>query len=239
MASRKYLVGICSYNEADKIRRTIERFSDYECYDVLIVDDGSTDGSLKEFPPGKPIAVIRNPTARGAGYGTRQIIAFAKQHGYEFVFFVSGNDKDRPEDIYKMKEALDAGYELVQGSRYLKGGVHGNMPFYRKVATRCLHPWLFSLISGQWITDSTNGFRAIKTSLADDPRIDLQQPWLDQYELEPYLFYKAIKTGHRVTEVPVSKIYPPKEQGYTKMKPFSGWWSILRPLIYLGLGLKK
>ena len=128
---------------------------------------------------------------------------------------------------------------MIQGSRYLPGGVFGRMPFYRKIATRFLHPLLFSLISGMRVTDSTNGFRAMRISMRDDERLDLDQPWLDKYELEPYLFYKAIKLGYKVKEVPVSKIYPPKKEGYTKMKPFSGWWSILRPLVYLGLGIKK
>jgi dolichol-phosphate mannosyltransferase len=113
------------------------------------------------------------------------------------------------------------------------------MPFYRVVATRWIHPLLFSLITGRWITDSTNGFRAIRLSILDDKRIDLYQDWLDRYELEPYLFYKIIKLAYRFTEVPVTKIYPPKVQGYTKMKPITGWWSILRPLVYLGLGIKK
>jgi dolichol-phosphate mannosyltransferase len=89
------------------------------------------------------------------------------------------------------------------------------------------------------ITDSTNGFRGIRTDMVKDGRINLDQKWLDQYELEPYLFYKAIKCGFKVKEVPVAKIYPSKEEGYTKMKPFVGWWSILRPLIYLACGIKK
>ena len=72
-----------------------------------------------------------------------------------------------------------------------------------------------------------------------DERIALDQPWLDKYELEPYLFLKAIRLGYKVKEVPVSKVYPPKELGYTKMKPLVGWWSILRPLVYLGLGIKR
>ena len=40
-------------------------------------------------------------------------------------------------------------------------------------------------------------------------------------------------------EVPVTKVYPPARLGQTKMKPIVGWWSILRPLVYVGLGLKK
>ena len=102
-----------------------------------------------------------------------------------------------------------------------------------------VHPWIFSLITGRWITDSTNGFRAVRTSVFNDQRINLNQPWLDQYELEPYLVYKAIALGYKFTEVPVSKIYPPRRFGYTKMRPLTGWWSILRPLVFLGLGLKK
>ena len=75
--------------------------------------------------------------------------------------------------------------------------------------------------------------------LLEDPRIALDQSWLDEYELEPYLLFKAIRLGYGFAEVPVTKIYPPRKQGQTKMKPITGWWSILRPLIYLGLGLKE
>ncbi|MDP2654784.1 MAG: glycosyltransferase family 2 protein [Candidatus Omnitrophota bacterium] len=236
---KKYLAGICSFNEGDKIRRVLRKFNDYEMYDVLIVDDGSDDNSVDAPAPGLPVTVIRNPKTMGAGYGTRQIMAYAKERGYEAILFVSGNDKDDPADMAKLRKALDDGYDFIQGSRYLPGGRYGQMPFYRIVATRWIHPLFFSLITGKRITDSTNGFRAIRVSLYDDPRIDLSQSWLDAYELEPYLFYKAIRLGYRVTEVPVSKIYPPRKQGYTKMKPFSGWWSILRPLVYLALGIKK
>jgi len=75
--------------------------------------------------------------------------------------------------------------------------------------------------------------------MLNDPRLDLDQRWLNAYELEVYLFFKAIRLGYKVKEVPVTKIYPPHELGYTKMKPITGWWSILRPLVFLGLGLKK
>jgi hypothetical protein len=72
-----------------------------------------------------------------------------------------------------------------------------------------------------------------------DPRIDLKQGWLDEYELEPYLYLRTIQCGYRTFEVPVTKVYPPKKLGQTKMKPITGWWSILRPLVYVGLGIRK
>jgi dolichol-phosphate mannosyltransferase len=75
--------------------------------------------------------------------------------------------------------------------------------------------------------------------LLDDPRIRLDQSWLDEYELEPYLYWKAIRLGYPTAEVPVTKIYPPKSVGYTKMKPIIGWWSMLRPIVFLGLRIRS
>ena len=236
---KKYLVGICSYNEGEKIKRVVRKFSDYERYDVLIVDDGSTDGSIDRLSQNPSLYIIHNAATRGAGYGTRQIIAYGKEKGYLAAIFVAGNDKDSAEDVGKLINAVEDGYDFIQGSRYLKGAHYGKMPFYRIMATRFLHPVLFSLITGKWISDSTNGFRAVRLSLTADPRMDLNQKWLDAYELEPYLFYQAVRLGYKVKEVPVTKIYPPASEGYTKMKPWSGWWSILRPLVYLGLHIKK
>ena len=89
------------------------------------------------------------------------------------------------------------------------------------------------------MTDTTNGFRALRLSLFKDERINIDQEWLNTYELEPYLLFKAIQLGYKVTEVPVTKIYPPKKLGYTKMRPIVGWWSILKPIFYLGLGIKR
>ncbi|MCB9757739.1 MAG: glycosyltransferase family 2 protein [Candidatus Omnitrophica bacterium] len=236
---KKYLIGICAYNEGDKIRRVMQKFCDDQLYDLLIIDDASTDGSLEKLPPQRPIVVMRNETQKGAGFGVRKILDYARDKGYAAVFFVSGNDKDDPADIVKLKNAIEKGFDLVQGSRYLPGGGYGQMPLYRRIATQYVHPVAFSIFSGKRITDSTNGFRAVRLSLLNDSRINLNQAWLNEYELEPYLFFKAIRLEYKVTEVPVTKIYPPKAEGYTKMKPFSGWWSILRPLFYLGLGIKK
>jgi dolichol-phosphate mannosyltransferase len=113
------------------------------------------------------------------------------------------------------------------------------MPGYRVLGTRVVHPTIVSLAARKRVTESTNGFRAFRTALLRDPRVDWRQPWLDRYELEPYLLIKAIRLGYRHMEVPVTKIYPRSEEGYTKMRPFVDWWSIIRPVVYLGLGLRK
>src|SRR6516162_9861365 len=114
----------------------------------------------------------------------------------------------------------------------------GDMPLYRKFATR-LHPLLVSLFCGKRVTESSNGYRAMKVAVLADPRIDLHQNWLDGYELEVYLLMKLIKLGYRTTEVPVSKIYPPKTVGNTKMRPLVDWWNMLFPIFVTGLGIEK
>ena len=79
----------------------------------------------------------------------------------------------------------------------------------------------------------------MKRSVLDDGRIDFYQDWLDHYELEVYLLMKLFKLGYKTTEVPCTKIYPAKKLGRTKMRPIVDWWRILRPVFYLGLGIKK
>ncbi|MBU4333191.1 MAG: glycosyltransferase family 2 protein, partial [Candidatus Omnitrophica bacterium] len=170
----------------------------------------------------------------------RTAIKFAREKGYEVLVIMAGNDKDDPQQISNLIDPiLNEGYDFIQGSRYVgKNGVGGDMPFYRKLATKA-HPILMSIITRSKVTDSTNGFRAFKLSIFDNANIDIDQPWLDKYELEPYLLYKAIKLGYRFKEASVTKIYPSRKLGYTKMRPVTGWWSIVRPLIFLGLGIKK
>ncbi|MCK5231181.1 MAG: glycosyltransferase family 2 protein [Desulfobulbaceae bacterium] len=238
--SLKVLVSIFAFNEGRKLEVTVRRFPNPRNYDVMVMDDGSTDGTRDMLRRHPSILVLRNNENVGVGYGMRRVFRYALENSYDVVVPYAGNNKDRPDDIPVLLEAIRNGHDFVQGSRYKKGGMYGNMPFYRQLATRFVHPWIFSLVAGSHITDSTNGFRAIRTTLFKDKQIDLDQEWLDRYELEPYLFLKAIKLGYRVTEVPVTKIYPEKGLGkYTKMKPVWGWWSILRPLIFVWFKMKE
>ena len=176
----------------------------------------------------------------GVGAAIRAGFQIALDEGFDVAVVIAGNNKDSPEEIPLLLDPIiDKEADFVQGSRFLKAHADfGPMPLYRKLATR-IHPQLFSLVSGKRVTESTNGFRAVRRAVLEDPRIRLTQSWLDGYELEPYLYISAIRSGYRTEEVPVTKVYPPKSQGQTKMKPITGWWSMLKPLFYLGLRLRK
>ena len=242
----KILVCPVAFNERIKLRSVIERFLNSGLLgkvDYLIVDDGSNDGTTEMIAEYKDrgVQTIRHVQRSGVGVAIRTAIEHARQAKYDIIVIMAGNDKDNPREIPSLFEPIvQDGFELVQGSRYFgKVGSGGQMPLYRKLATR-LHPWVFSILTGHKVTDTTNGFRAIRLSIFDDQRINLNQEWLNTYELEPYILWKVITLKLKFKEVFVTKIYPPKQLGgYTKMIPLISWWSILKPLFYLKLRIKK
>lgn len=238
MSPLRVLVATFAYNEGEKILTTVQRITSAVKHDVVVMDDGSDDGSIEPLRQ-YGVTILSTPRRHGIGYQMKQCFEHALKQGYDVLVIMAGNNKDDPAEMHRLLDPIFADRaDFVQGSRFLAGGGHGNMPLYRRFATR-LHPMLFSLAARKWVSESTNGYRAFRTSILKDPKIDWRQDWLDRYELEPYLLYKAIRLGYRHEEVPVTKIYPPKKLGYTKMKPLVGWWSILRPIFLLGLGIKR
>ena len=153
---------------------------------------------------------------------------------------MAANGKDNPQEIPRLLTAVEEGYDYIQGSRFLPGGQSENLPLFRRLMVPA-SARLYRLLTGFPGTDALNGFRAYRLSLLKDPRINIWQDWLDRYELEMYLHYKVLSLGYKVKEVPVTKSYKHFKKGmsYSHIRPFVDWWSIIRPIVFLALGVRK
>jgi len=226
-----------AFDETGKIGDVVRKVPRRLAAAVIVVDDASRDQTSEEARAAGAEHVIRHPVNRGVGAAIRTGLMAAREMGFTYAAVLSGDDQHEPDELERALPPLFEGRaDLVQGSRWLPGGATPGIPPDRRWLTR-LYAQLFRLASGYPSTDGTNGFRAFRLALLDDPRIRLDQSWLDRYELEPYLLFQVVRCGYRVCEVPVTVRY--HARGTTKMRRLRDGWRILRPLIYLRLGLKR
>jgi dolichol-phosphate mannosyltransferase len=227
------------HDERDKLVLLAPKLKDGLVDKWLPVDDASTDGGATLLHE-RGVETLRQDRRRGIGAAIRRVIRYGRENGYDLIVVLAGNNKDDPAEIPRLlAPILEDRADYVQGSRFLSGGSSPHLPAFRRAAIQVLSV-LFRIYARRTCTDLTNGFRAYRLSLFDDPRIDVEQDWLDDYELEYYVHWKVYTLGYRVVEVPVTKTYP-SERGveYSKVKPFTGWWRMLRPFVFLALGIKK
>ncbi len=232
------LTAIVVYNEGEKLRRTLQTIPADRTFDVLVVDDASTDdvaGILREFD----YPSITHKVNSGVGRSIKTAIEYAQKNGYQIIAIAAGNGKMQIQEAEKLIAPIrEEGYDYIQGSRYLAGGRYENLPLFRRIAIP-IFTWLVWLLTGYKGTDATCGFRAYRLSIVDLPGVNIGQDWLDCYELEFYLHYYATKKKLKIKEVPVAMLYPESMENYSKIKAVTGWWSMIRPWVFLKLGLRK
>ncbi len=221
-----FCVVIPVINEGERIRRLLERMATHrvaDIADIIIVDGGSTDGSLA-------LEALRQYAVRGllvkTGPGKlsaqlRCAYAFALDQGYQGIVTIDGNNKDDPEAIPRFIAALEQGFDFVQASRFLPGGRGINTPLLRHLAVRYIHAPLLSLASGFKWSDTTQGFRAYSRRLLLDERLAPFRDVFDTYELLAYISYRAPRLGYRCIEIPTVREYP-MDQVPTKISGVAG-----------------
>ncbi|MEW6251517.1 MAG: glycosyltransferase family 2 protein [Planctomycetota bacterium] len=227
------------WNEEAKLAALAPRLRAGLVDEWVAVNDGSTDGG-PDLLRRCGVTVLDQPHS-GAGAAIKRAVRYGLDHGFDLIVLMAGNNKDDPEEIPRLlRPIIEHGCDYVQGSRFLPGGSSPHLPPFRWAAIRLLSAF-FRLYTWKRCTDLTNGFRAYRLSLLrDDPRINVWQDWLDAYEYEYYVHWKAYMLGYKVAEVPVTKTYPAEKRvAYSKIRPFTGWWSMLRPFVLLALRIKK
>lgn len=242
-ASRKkdYVVLIPIINEGNRILNELKRAQAANMggvADIVICDGGSTDGCTEKsaLVSLDVNTLLVKKSAGKQGAQLRMGFWWALKRGYKGIITIDGNDKDSIEDVPRFIEKLEEGFDLVQGSRFVKGGVAVNTPLSRLIAVRLLHAPVISLTARQWFTDTTNAYRAYSTRYLQDSRVAPFRDVFNTYELLAYLSVRATQLKYRACEIPVTRAYPKNEKTPTKISPFKGNWLLLKILFRNLLG---
>lgn len=232
---------IANFNQRPEIEEFLKAVLEhFPLEQSVVVDDGSTDGS-DVIAEKMGFRVVRQGKNYGIGAAIRTGLEIARAEGYRWALISSSNGKIRPEQFHRVYSPVQKGEaDYVTGSRFVAGGTSPGLPPFRRVMIP-LFSIFASLILGRVFSDITCGFRCYVLKILDDPSVNLSQPWLDRYELEYYLHYKAVRSKKfRIIEVPVTVQYShiPGHRN-SKIKPITGWWSMIRPFVLLTLGIKR
>lgn len=239
--TRDYVVLIPIINEGDRIHKELYRAKKHDVSsfaDIVICDGGSTDGCTDEKKLRKldvNTLLVKQDTGK-QGAQLRMGIWWALQRGYKGIITIDGNNKDSIEDVPRFIEKLEEGYDLIQGSRFVKGGRAINTPFIRTVSVKCIHAPIISLTAHQRFTDTTNAYRAYSARYLTDERVQPLRDIFMTYELLAYLSVRATQIGMKACEIPVIRAYPKSGKTPTKISFFKGNSELMKILLKNAIG---
>jgi glycosyltransferase involved in cell wall biosynthesis len=155
-----YLAVVPAYNESDTLAdviRSIRRHAPQ--FDVLVVDDGSTDAT-GEIAERMGARLVRHPFNLGIGGAVQSGFVFAREHGYDYMVQVDGDGQHDAQQIHELIAAMreDPSHDMVCGSRFLTRDYRYPAPISRRTGIH-LFAFLLSRIVGQRVSDPTAGFR--------------------------------------------------------------------------------
>lgn len=199
------LVVIPVYNEAQSIERVLTATkAAAQGADILVVDDGSTDGSAEILAGIEGIRVLRHPVNMGYGAALLDGFAYAREHGYERVVTMDCDEQHEPALIPEFL-ALAREWDVVSGSRYLvpQPPRLGQVPEDRRRINQLITQRINEL-TGYRLTDAFCGFKAYRVAAL--ARLELTEKG---YGFPLQFWIQAARAGLTVIERPVPLIYVP------------------------------
>ena len=167
--------------------------------EILVVDDGSSDGT-GEVAQSAGARVVRIQPNRGKGVALRRGISEARG---ELLVFIDADGQDDPAEIPRLLEALVPGVDMVIGSRFLGTLLDGSITPGHRVGNRAL-TGVFNLLYGTRLTDTQAGFRAVRRSA-----LAVEGLRAVRYEIETELTLQVARRGGAIVEVPVTRAQRP------------------------------
>ncbi|MDX1943576.1 MAG: polyprenol monophosphomannose synthase [Saprospiraceae bacterium] len=223
------LVIIPTYNEKENIARMVETVLSLERpFHILIVDDGSPDGTaqiVKELQQTYPDSLFLIERSGKLGLGTAYITGFkwGLQRGYEYFIEMDADFSHNPKDLPRLRAACsEQNADVVVGSRYVKGGKLENWPFDRIFLSYGASLYV-RLITWMPVKDPTAGFVCYRRQVLET--IDLDKIRFVGYAFQIEMKYAARLLGFKIVEIPIT--FSDRVEGSSKMSK-----SIVREAIW-------
>ena len=214
------IVIIPTYNEKESIEKIIRAvFSLDKCFHILIIDDGSPDGTaaivrnLIETEFNKRLFLIERSGKQGLGTAYITGFKWALEHKYGYVFEMDADFSHDPKDLPRLYNAChEDGYDVAIGSRYVSGVNVVNWPIGRVLMSYFASKYV-RFITGFKVHDTTAGFKCYKRRVLET--IPLDEIRFKGYGFQIEMKYTAYKIGFKIKEVPV--IFVNRQEGVSKM----------------------
>ena len=214
------IVIIPTYNEKENIEKIIRAvFSLDKCFHILIIDDGSPDGTaaivrnLIETEFNKRLFLIERSGKQGLGTAYITGFKWALEHKYGYVFEMDADFSHDPKDLPRLYNAChEDGYDVAIGSRYVSGVNVVNWPIGRVLMSYFASKYV-RFITGFKVHDTTAGFKCYKRRVLET--IPLDEVRFKGYGFQIEMKYTAYKIGFKIKEVPV--IFVNRQEGVSKM----------------------
>jgi dolichol-phosphate mannosyltransferase len=215
----RVVVVVPTYNEAENLAWIIGRLREAQPgVDVLVVDDGSPDGTGRiadELAAADPqLRVLHRGEKAGLGAAYRAGFRVALDAGYDVIGEMDADGSHQPEQLSRLVDALRDGADLVIGSRWVRGGSIVNWPRSREALSRGGNLYV-RLLLGMPVRDATAGFRLFRRATLE--KIDIDQVTSTGYVFQTDMAYRTLQAGLKVVEVPIE--FVERVRGDSKMSP--------------------
>lgn len=212
------LVIIPTYNEKENIEKIIRKvFSLDFFFEILIIDDGSPDGTadiVKELQQEFPALHLEQRRGK-LGLGTAYIHGFKwalDKEQYRYIFEMDADFSHNPDDLIKLRDACVSGADIAIGSRYVRGVNVVNWPMSRVLMSYFASMYV-RIITGITIQDATAGFKCYRREVLST--IPMDKIKFVGYAFQIEMKFTALNYGFNVVEVPI--IFTDRTEGTSKM----------------------
>lgn len=220
--SRRVLVVVPTYQEAENVVPALDALGAHAPdADVLVVDDGSPDGTgqiaeeyaatLQDAAATRAVHVLHRTAKQGLGPAYVAGFRWALERGYDVVVEMDADGSHRAQDLPRLLATTDSA-DLVLGSRWVPGGAVENWPWHRKVLSVGGNTYA-RLLLGIPLRDATGGFRAYRAELLRS--LALGEVASQGYCFQVDMAWRAVRAGARVVEVPIT--FVERVRGQSKM----------------------